>query len=551
MFVNPVKERDEKIIELHNVQSYVLKTVIGYIYSGNIQLTNENVQDYLMIGTMFEMTHLVESCATYMMQEVCIENCLEVFKFASHFACKNLKQHAKKFILDNFSEVIGEENLFDLEIDDFEELIASDDISVEKEETIFEAITKWTSLDDTRTGLFSRLFRHVRLPLLCDDFFKERIEQNQGIRKDPRCERILSMYRLYKQNSSSVPSESDLEYYGINGRPRYGMFNRNMLVFSGGTTEKNTRSLTAFDPITLKNYVGVTPHPTFDFKYKIDFYQLVSTTDNNLYFLGGIFYDDHHFEDAGNALNEVYKYNTKSMSWEPRASMNKPRCCFSVTVKGKVIFAIGGKSMYPRGMPLDSVEFYDADNDSWNTLSPVPIGIYNHASAVFNDAIFVFGGRDEDDDYLDTVFRYDIPRDFWTLVTTQMNKPRAQFCAFPFKSCIYLVGGVTMHENILTIEIYDPDKNKWSYGHTFPEERKITNASFHEGKIFVCGGVRHLGLSGRRSRMVESRDLYRYDIEKKCWSKVVKLVQYSNTQAVTCTVLNTKYLEESDYKSTL
>ncbi|XP_045170168.2 kelch-like protein 40 isoform X2 [Mercenaria mercenaria] len=551
MFVNPVKERDEKVIEIYNIPSYVLGAVIGYIYTGSIQLTNENVQDFLMTATMLELTHLIENCANYMTHEVCMENCVEMLTFASHFACTKLKQYAKKFILDKFSDIIADENLFELEVDDFEELIASDDISVAKEEMIFDAIKKWINLKDSRTSLFPRLFKHVRLPLLSEEYLKNNVEQDLLIKNDPVCGKILSKFKSYKRADSNLSSEIEQEYYGVNSKPRHGMFSRKMLVFSGGTVDKNGRSLTAFDPFTFKNYTGVKPHPTFDFKYKIDYYQLVVTSDNSLYFLGGIFYDDHHFEDAGQALSEVYKYDTQAVLWERKTDMCKPRCCFSASVLENTVFVIGGKSLYPRGAPLESVEFYDADNDIWNILSPVPIGIYNHASAALADAIFVFGGRDEDDDYLDTVLRYDIPRDFWTLVTTQMNKPRTQFCAFPFKSCIYLVGGVTMHENILTVAIYDPNRNKWTYGQNFPEERKITSASFHEGTIFVCGGVRHLGLSGRRSRLVESRDLYKYDIEKNIWSKVVKMVQYSNTQSVTCAVLNTKYLEESDYVSSL
>ncbi|XP_060604337.1 kelch-like protein 41 isoform X2 [Ruditapes philippinarum] len=549
MFINPVIEREADIIEIHNIPSHILNPVVTYIYSGNITLNNENVQDFLMTATMLELTYLIECCANYMMREVCKENCVEMFTFASHFACSKLKQHTKKFILDKFSDIFPDENLFELEIDDFEELIASDDISVEHEEIIFDAIKKWRDRKDSRFCLFPRLFKHVRLPLVSDEYFKTNIEQENFIVNDPVCADILSKFRKFNLTDSSVSSQTKQDYFGINAKPRHGMFNRNMIIFSGGTVDKNGRSLTAFDPITLKNYIGIKPHPTFDFKYKIDFYQLVTTADNSLYFIGGIFYDDHHFEDAGQALSEVYKYDSKVVCWERKTDMSKPRCCLSAAVLDNTVFVIGGKSKYPRGPPLDSVEFYDVENDIWNSLSSVPIGIYNHASAVVDGAILVFGGRDEDEDYLDTVLRYDIQKDFWTLVSTQMNKPRAQLCAFPYKSRIYLVGGITMHENILTTAIYDPSMNKWTYGENFPEERKITSAGSHDGIIYVCGGVRHLGLSGRRSRLVESRDLYKYDIEKNKWSKVVKLVQYSNTQSIACCVLNTKYLDESEYVS--
>ena len=164
---------------------------------------------------------------------------------------------------------------------------------------------------------------------------------------------------------------------------------------------------------------------------------------------------------------------------------------------------------------------------------------------------FLFSGQDEDDDYLDTVFRYDISYGSWSLVTTQMLKPRAQFSAFCYKNKIYLVGGVTLHENILNVAIYEPNKNKWTFGDDFPDERKISSATFTDGSIYVCGGVKQLGISGRRCRQVESSDLYKYDIDKNQWTKVVKLVQYGNNDACAIATLNTKFLENSDYISSL
>lgn len=550
MFLNPVKERDEKVIEMHDISPDTMQEMIGYMYTGNIRLTNENAQDMLMTATMLELTHLIEQCASYMIREVCMENCVEMFLFASHFACVKLKRHCRKYTLDHFSDVIKDDKFFEIDVQDMEDIISCDDISVENEETVLEVIQKWVELDESREKHFARLFRHVRLPLLKDDFFSGFVVNDTRVNKNSECMARLREYNSFKEKWSLKQrgENIDMDRFSIIKTPRYGMFNRTMLVFSGGTVDEGTRSLTTFDPLTFKNFTGVQPHPTFDFKFKIDFYQLV-TADDRLYFLGGIYYDEHHFEDYGKALAEVYRYNMKSAVWDRMQNMIHPRCCFTATSIGEQIFVIGGKTIYPRGQPLDYVEFYDVVNDVWNALSPVPISIYQHASSATHDAIFVFGGRDEDDDYLDTVLRYDIQTDSWTLVTTQMIKPRSQFSAYTFKSLIYLVGGVTLHENILTVAIYDPHNNRWKYGKNFPEERKFTSAAFHDGTIFVCGGVRHMGLSGRPNRTVESRDLFKYDILSDTWTKVVKLVQYANNNSVACVVLNTKYLQESDYVS--
>ena len=563
MFTNEVKERNERVVTLHGIDSDTLKIITGYMYRGVIELTNENVQDIFMAAGMLEMIHLLGRCADHMIQEICTSNCVDLLIFGNHFVCPKLVEKARSYVLEHFAEIVKEnDRIYDLEFQEFESLMYSDDISVGKEEMVFETVTKWVQKSIERSKHLEKLFKAIRLPLLSPEFVETVVKTNTMISQDPVCMHYISLYEKYKSETlvSSDDSEAvdigssvhvDGQEIDLNATPRLGMFNRSMLIYTSGANGRDERSLTAFDPRTMKNYIGVKPHPTFDFKFKIDFYNLIATPDNRLYFLGGIFYDDHHFEDNGSALNEVYEYKIKDIRWEKRAPMNVRRCHFSSCCHGNNIFVTGGKETYPRGEPTDSVECYNQEYDYWSSLSPVPIKIYKHASAATSDAIFVFGGQDEDDDYLDTVLRYDISHDSWTLVTTQMLKPRAQFSAFTYKNKIFLIGGVTLHENILRVAIYDPNKNRWNFGDDFPEERKVTSAAFSEGTIYVCGGVRHLGLSSRRCRQVESRDLYKYEIDKNQWTKVVKLVQYGNTDACAVAVLNTKYLQKSDFISSL
>ena len=561
MFTNEVRERHERVVTLHGVGTGILKTILNYMYSGMVELTNENVQDIFMAAGMFEMIHLIGRCADHMIQEICTSNCVDLLIFGNHFVCTKLIEKARAYILEHFTEVVTDSNrLSDLEFEEIENLVYSDDISVEKEEVIFETVIKWVKKSNTRLKYLSELFKAVRLPLLSEEFVENFVKTNELIGQDPVCRHQLSVYESHKTerlDTDGEPEAHDIVSYSsdsqtnLNATPRLGMFNRSMIIYTSGANSREERSLTTFDPVTMKNYIAVKPHPTFDFKFKIDFYNLIVTPNNRIYFLGGIFYDDHHFEDNGPALADVFEYNIKDMKWERRAPMNIRRCHFSSCCHGNAIYVTGGKETYPRGDPTDSVECYNQDYDYWCSLSPVPIKIYKHASTATADAIFVFGGQDEDDDYLDTVLRYDISHDSWTLVTTQMLKPRAQFCAFSYKNKIYLIGGITLHENILTVAIYEPHKNKWSFGDDFPEERKVTSAAFSDGTIYVCGGVRQLGISGRRCRQVESRDLYKYEIDKNQWTKVVKLVQYGNTDACAVAVVNTKYLEKSEFISSL
>ncbi len=73
-----------------------------------MEVTNENVQDLIVSSNMFELEHLIGRYADYMIDEICVSNCIEMLQFASHFACQKLRQSARAFILDHFLEVILE-----------------------------------------------------------------------------------------------------------------------------------------------------------------------------------------------------------------------------------------------------------------------------------------------------------------------------------------------------------------------------------------------------------------------------------------------------------
>ncbi|KAL3836172.1 hypothetical protein ACJMK2_021614 [Sinanodonta woodiana] len=141
----------------------------------------------------------------------------------------------------------------------------------------------------------------------------------------------------------------------------------------------------------------------------------------------------------------------KDVNWIKRSSMNYPKC-FSASCTGSRIYVLGGKASYPRGQPLGSLECYIQENDVWQQLSSAPVSLYRHSAAIYKDWIFVFGGICKEQ-YMDTVLRYSINSDEWTLVKTEMVNTRADFAAVAFEDKIYLVGGASEHQNIVSVEI--------------------------------------------------------------------------------------------------
>jgi N-acetylneuraminic acid mutarotase len=60
---------------------------------------------------------------------------------------------------------------------------------------------------------------------------------------------------------------------------------------------------------------------------------------------------------------------------------------------------------------------------TWTTIPPMHVKRYGHASVlVQNRYIFVFGGRDERDNTLDSVERYDFNVDRWVMMDPMPTK---------------------------------------------------------------------------------------------------------------------------------
>ena len=145
---------------------------------------------------------------------------------------------------------------------------------------------------------------------------------------------------------------------------------------------------------------------------------------------------------------------------------------------------------------------------------------------------------------------FDIKGNSWSIVRTQLMKPRAEHSALVTHNKIFIVGGASKAGSVMEVEIYDPETNRWKFGTDFPDERKVLNAVVYDGNILVCGGVREFHRANKPVRRVESKDMYEYDVMEKKWTKKVRMVQYANLQACAMVIMNTTFLQESDFVST-
>jgi kelch-like protein 17 (actinfilin) len=75
-------ERNKDVVELHDVDAQSLKQLIDYAYSGEIDITEENVQVLLPASSLLQIQSVREACCKFLLRQLHPSNCLGIRSFA-------------------------------------------------------------------------------------------------------------------------------------------------------------------------------------------------------------------------------------------------------------------------------------------------------------------------------------------------------------------------------------------------------------------------------------------------------------------------------------
>ncbi len=181
---------------------------------------------------------------------------------------------------------------------------------------------------------------------------------------------------------------------------------------------------------------------------------------------------DHEGNPGSGRINEAYDPSTDSWTvnsphprGEGRRNVNQ-----NAVVNGE-LFLFGGANIY-NSFHTQTVDKYDLANDVW-TLNvatyPVPLG--GASSTVFHDQVFVFGGNAYNGPAYSSAYRFDpVAGTFAPL--TPMPTARIQAASFVIDDQIWVAGGFDRNGSTITflpsIDIYDPATDSWSQGPSMP-----------------------------------------------------------------------------------
>lgn len=80
MFTGGLLEKQQDLVEMHSVSEKILSHLIEFIYSGNVNLTQDNVQELFVAADMLQLTEVVSSCKSFLKDQLHYSNAFGIYR---------------------------------------------------------------------------------------------------------------------------------------------------------------------------------------------------------------------------------------------------------------------------------------------------------------------------------------------------------------------------------------------------------------------------------------------------------------------------------------
>ncbi|VFV29104.1 kelch-like protein 2 isoform 2 [Lynx pardinus] len=422
MFTGEMSESRAKRVRIKEVDGWTLRMLIDYVYTAEIQVTEENVQVLLPAAGLLQLQDVKKTCCEFLESQLHPVNCLGIRAFADMHACTDLLNKANTYAEQHFADVVLSEEFLNLGIEQVCSLISSDKLTISSEEKVFEAVIAWVNHDkDVRQEFMARLMEHVRLPLLPREYLVQRVEEEALVKNSSACKDYLIEAMKYHL----LPTEQRILMKSVRTRLRTPMNLPKLMVVVGGQAPKAIRSVECYD-------------------FKEERWHQVAELPSRRCRAG---------------LSSVEAYNIKSNEWFHVAPMNTRRSSVGVGVVGGLLYAVGGYDGASRQC-LSTVECYNATTNEWTYIAEMSTRRSGAGVGVLNNLLYAVGGHDGPL-VRKSVEVYDPTTNTWRQVA-DMNMCRRNAGVCAVNGLLYVVGGDDGSCNLASVEYYNPTTDKWT-----------------------------------------------------------------------------------------
>lgn len=232
----------------------------------------------------------------------------------------------------------------------------------------------------------------------------------------------------------------------------------------------------------------------------------VSVVEDELYGIGGFAGGFPNWE----AQSSVFAYNFNTEEWAESKPLPEPRGEHTaVVIDGKIYVAGGRFKRTPDSADFNdhfdtaSVLVFDPIAEEWSAVADMPTARNSHAAAVIDDKMYVVGGRQfieqDNGEYANvnvaSLEVYDPEAESWETLAP-LPKAAGGITAATVDGKLYAFGGeqwVPEQAVIAEAWVYDPVLDQWTSVPDMPTPRHGMAAGAIGNQIYVFGGATETG----------------------------------------------------------
>ncbi|XP_072450540.1 kelch-like ECH-associated protein 1A isoform X1 [Chiloscyllium punctatum] len=492
MFTTNLRERQAPEVKIQGIHPMVMERLIDFAYTSRVSVGEQCVVQLLLASTMYQVEGVINACCDFLIKNLDSANAIGICHFAEQIGCTELRQRGMEYINIHFTEVIKEEEFFNLTHCQLLDLISQDGLNVLCESDVYKACREWVRWDlEGRTQYFHALLNALQIYALPLRFLKHQLQECPILDKVNLCRDILS--KIFQ------------EMYLRKPLPPVRQRGNQLVYVAGGYLQRSVPNMEAFSPrsgrwLRLADMPG--PRSGAACCVVLGLFYTIGGRNNS--------------QGAGENVDSAALdcYNPMTNQWSQRAPLNVPRNRLGAGAIDGAIYAVGGSwgSSHHR-----SAERYDPETNKWTFVAPMKMCRIGAGVAVWNGLLYVIGGFDGKN-RLNSVECYRPEKDEWSLISP-MGSPRSGAGVVALNNYIYVAGGYNGREQFSSVERYSIETDKWENVASMKHNRSALGATAYRGKIYVLGGFNQNGF-------LDSVECY--DPEKDEWTEVtVMLTQRS------------------------
>ena len=382
-------------VVLKDLEGDGVKRIMGYAYTGKIEITDNTVHGILAAAALLGLSDLANTCGAHISAQLTPGTCLGAKRFAARHGARDLLQRATDYAAENFLSVTLGDEFLNLSAEDLENLVKDDRINVNKEEDVYEAVYRWIQHDPSRQQSISRVYNHLRFPVMAPAYLTGVVSQQPFFHETGEGHVMLKEALDYHENPSTVFTMTTPH----KAQPRSST--HGFVCVLGGTMSTTGEVLA--DVTILNPHEKAWRQGTKMATPRCRFSAVILNGD--LYAIGGT--------DLTAPLSVVEKFSAQTGVWTRVASLAYERRDCAAVAAGKRIFLLGG---FNGSVFLKSAEVYNPDVDEWAYHSAMREGRSELAAVFMNKHLYAIGGFSSNGK-LRSVERFDFLNRAWEPVS--------------------------------------------------------------------------------------------------------------------------------------